>query len=71
MSLCIALIRFKWAIKRGTARILQLEGELKKAGLAYLYLSTCSQGDSSRQHIMYSRAYVPTTKLKSTADQLW
>ena len=42
MSLCIALIRFKWAIKRGTARILQLEGELKKAELAYLYLGICS-----------------------------
>ena len=49
MSLCIALIRFKWAIKRGTARILQLEGELKKAGLAYLYLGTCSEGDGTRR----------------------
>ena len=49
VSLCIALIRFKWAIKRGTARILQLEGELKKAGLAYLYLGTCSEGDGTRR----------------------
>ena len=71
MSLCIALIRFKWAIKRGTARILQLEGELKKAGLAYLYLSTCSHTNSSRQQRMYSLAYVPTTKLKSTVYNQW
>ena len=49
MSLCIAFIKFKWAIKRGTARILQLEGELKKAGLAHLYMGTCSEGDGTRQ----------------------